>query len=187
MNGLLSPLLARMRIGTVRPFLRGRVLDYGCGRGRLCDLVPAGQFVGLDADAAALAEARRLHPGHVFQTVEALGEGSGFDTIIAMAVIGYIPDLEGLFASFAERLNQGGRIVVTSPTPQANALHRIGARLGVFGSDTYQSAAALPDRPRIEQAARSAGLRLVHYGRFMLGLNQIAVFEARAPDGKDGP
>lgn len=181
MNGLLSPLLARMRIGTVRPFLRGRVLDYGCGRGRLCDLVPAGRFVGLDADPAALAEARALHPGHVFQAVETLSELSGFDTIIAMAVIGYIPDLTGLFTTFAKRLSHGGQIVVTSPTPQANALHRIGARLGLFGSDTYERAAALPDRTRMEQAAQGAGLRLVHYGRFMLGLNQIAVFERPAP------
>lgn len=185
MNGLLSPLLARMRIGTVRPFLRGRVLDYGCGRGRLCALVPAERFIGLDADPAALAEARQLHPGHAFQAVETLGEISGFDTIIAMAVIGYIPDLEGLFTTFAERLNHGGRIVMTSPTPQANALHRIGARLGVFGSDTYERAAALPDRSRMEQAAQGAGLRLTHYGRFMLGLNQIAVFETQAPGRKD--
>lgn len=185
MNGLLSPLLARMRIGTVRPFLRGRVLDYGCGRGQLCDLVSARRFVGLDADPAALAEARRLHPDHVFQAVGTLGELSEFDTIIAMAVIGYIPDLRGLFATFAERLNQGGHIVVTSPTPRANALHRIGARLGVFGSDTYERATALPDRARMEQAAQGAGLRLAHYGRFMLGLNQIAVFERPAPRQED--
>lgn len=178
MNGLLSPLLAKMRIGTVRPFLSGRILDFGCGTGRLCDMTTPGQFVGLDASPTALAEARLRHPAHAFLAVEQLEHISGFDTIVAMAVIGYVPDLAALLTAFAARLNPGGRIVVTSPTRLANVLHRIGARLGLFGSDVYDRTARLPDRAQMERAARQAGLSFAHYGRFMMGLNQIAVLVA---------
>nr|WP_283091922.1 class I SAM-dependent methyltransferase [Magnetospirillum sulfuroxidans] len=153
--------------------MQGRVLDFGCGRGRLCDLVPAERFVGLDADPTALAEARRLHPGYTFLHADQLDGQSGFDTIIAMAVIGYVADLPGLLSRFAARLNPGGRIVVTSPMPQADLLHRMGARLGIFGADTYDRNLGLPDRARIESAAALAGLKLAHYSRFMLGHNQI--------------
>ena len=34
-EGLLSPMLRNRRIQAVKPFLRGRVLDVGCGNGAL--------------------------------------------------------------------------------------------------------------------------------------------------------
>lgn len=166
-----------MRINAIRPYLQGRVLDFGCGRGRLCDLVPADRFVGLDSSPDALDAAHQLHPHHRFLPAGQLEDQSGFDTIIAMAVIGYIVDLPGLLSVFAARLNPGGRIVVTSPMPQVEVLHRLGARLGIFGTDTYDPGLPLPDRTRIAQAAAQAGLEIAAYSRFMLGLNQIAVLK----------
>jgi len=39
-EGLLSPFLQTQRIAAARPFLRGSVLDVGCGSGDLAAYVP---------------------------------------------------------------------------------------------------------------------------------------------------
>ena len=175
MNGLFSPMLAAMRKRAVAPLLQGRVLDFGCGIGRLCDLVAPDAFVGVDADSKVLAVAHREHPRHVFQNLDRLPQLGGFDTIVAMAVIGYVDDLPNLLSGLSAKLNPGGKIIMTSPVPEAILLHKFGARLGLFGSDVYETVSRLPRRSGIEAAAKGAGLRVTSFGRFMFGLNQLAV------------
>jgi hypothetical protein len=92
-----------------------------------------------------------------------------------MAVIGYFDDLPNLLSSLSARLNPRGKIVITSPVPEAVLLHKFGTRLGLFGSDFYETVSPLPRRSGIEAAAKAAGLRVTSSGRFMFGLNQLAV------------
>ncbi|BCP51552.1 hypothetical protein K32_01690 [Kaistia sp. 32K] len=175
MNGIFSPVLADIRKRNVGPQLRGRVLDFGCGVGRLCDLVAADRFVGVDTGEDVLAAARQRNPGYTFQPVSMLGQLGSFDTIVAMAVIGYFDDLSRLLGSFAEKLTPTGRIVITSPTRLAAHLHRIGRTVRLFGDDFYEADKTLPQRPEFEAASARAKLRIVEYQPFMLGLNQLVV------------
>ncbi|MHA1567622.1 MAG: class I SAM-dependent methyltransferase [Alphaproteobacteria bacterium] len=90
-EGLLSPFLRKQRSKAARPYLKGRVLDVGCGAGALAKLIDPESYVGIDIDEDPLNRARRDFPHHRFES--ALPEGSKkFDTVVALAVIEHVPD-----------------------------------------------------------------------------------------------
>ena len=99
-----------------------RVLDAGCGTGRVTQLlltrVPRGEVVALDASGAMLEEARRrLAPyGERVSYVHAdLGQplpiDEPVDAILSTATFHWIPDHDALFANLAAVLHPGGRLV----------------------------------------------------------------------------
>lgn len=177
MNGLLSPALRRIRMGVIRPEVSGHVLDFGCSDGTVSEYLDCASYTGIDSSPEALAAARRKYPQHRFispDEIEALEPR--FDRIISLAVIGLLPDQPGFMREMARLLAPGGRIVLTTPHPAINRVHKLGGRLGLVGSDFgYERDEQLPDRAALERLAAGAGLRLLDYRRFMLGANQLAV------------
>lgn len=104
--------------------LRGddRVLDAGCGTGRVSELllrrIPRGQLVALDADPAMIAEARqRLAPyGErvefvVANLLDPLSMAP-VDAIFSTAALHWIGDHDRLFANLAAVLKPDGQLVV---------------------------------------------------------------------------
>jgi len=49
-DGFLSPFLRKKRIEMALPFIKGRVIDIGCGVGKLAKYVEAENYVGIDKD-----------------------------------------------------------------------------------------------------------------------------------------
>jgi trans-aconitate 2-methyltransferase len=100
-----------------------RVLDAGCGTGRVTEMLlerlPRGGAVALDASAAMVEQARaRLgRLGDRVQYVQAdLGgpplpvEGA-IDAVLSTATFHWVPDHDRLFANLAAVLRAGGRLV----------------------------------------------------------------------------
>ena len=172
-NGLLSPWLRQQRISAARPYWRGRILDFGCGIGRLADLMVPEAYVGLDTDADSLSDARRLHPQHRFAS--AWPNDETFDTVVALAVIEHLPEPEDFLRQAAQALAPGGRIVLTTPAPSVEWVHTAGSWLGLFSHHASEEHEHLLDRAAIMEAARAAGLRLEVFRSFLFGGNQLAV------------
>ena len=177
MNGILSPLLRRIRMDVIKPEVSGHVLDFGCSDGSASEYLECTSYTGIDASSVALETARYRYPQHTFLPPEGLATlPSHFDTVISLAVIGLLPDQTGFLRELARLLAPGGRIVLTTPHPAVNWIHKLGGRLRLVGNDFgYARNEQLPDRTGLESLAAFAGLRLLHYRRFMLGANQLAV------------
>ena len=117
-----------------------RVLDYGCGLGRLAIpmsayLNPEGSYVGVDVDAGAIDYLTELHPLPNFEfrhvniqstmynaggvdlspTLDQLGLGEGFDLSFLFSVFTHIlpPDIEPLLGFLARTLKPGGEILAS--------------------------------------------------------------------------
>jgi 2-polyprenyl-3-methyl-5-hydroxy-6-metoxy-1,4-benzoquinol methylase len=129
-----------------------RVLDYGCGVGRL--LIPlarrAESAVGIDISPSMLAEARRNCAAHGIQGVELLPvEGldrfsDDFDLVHSSLVLQHIPVRKGqrIVARLAHLVRHGG----------VGALHlQIGASRGVRA---YNAAMRLPSAHNVANIVR---------------------------------
>lgn len=181
-TGLLSPWLRRRRLAAVRRHLSGRVLDFGCGTGAMTDLVDPGRYVGFDADAASVDEARRQHPG--FSFTSQLDEVPGqFDTIVLLAVIEHLHEPEKVVGELVARLQPGGRLVATTPHPRFEWLHELGAKLGIVSQEAAHEHDTLYDRGMLATLFSDSGLQLESYRRLLGGLNQLAV--ARRPSSTE--
>ncbi len=100
-----------------------RVLDVGCGTGRLTSRLEASgaTVVGLDLDPAMLAVAATRTRGRLI-----LGDAHGipvgdatFDRVVAVTLCEFTDDLGVVFAEFARVTRPGGRIVVGSLNPRS--------------------------------------------------------------------
>lgn len=179
-SGLLSPFLRRRRIAAALPFLRGRVLDYGCGVGALAKFFSPEFYAGVDDDAASLAIAKKEHPAHVFFSKEdfSLREGP-FDSIALLAVIEHVDDGGSLFRFLGTLIAPDGCIVLTTPLPAAGPLHRLGARIGLFSKEAHEDHKSLYGRDEIASMARLIDFRIAIAKRFLFGMNQLFVLERK--------
>lgn len=176
-EGLLSPFLRRKRFDAVKPYLMGRILDYGCGSGALAGLIPAESYLGVDVDKLSLQLASTRFPTHHF--VPALPQQyEKFDTVVALAVIEHISGPAEFLRELANHLNDypTSRVVITSPNPFIGWIHDIGACLGLFSKQANEEHVGLLGRTSLNLAGNGAGLKLVAYSRFLFGANQIAVY-----------
>ena len=124
---LLRPGLLRRRqlaVDTVRSYGSPRVLDVGCGSGRIAELVlaaGAGHYLGIDFASEMLALARsRLHRfGERVELIEAdfmetAPEGP-FEVILALGLFDYLPDPERFSRRMFELCAPGGCVVGSFP------------------------------------------------------------------------
>jgi len=177
-EGLLSPFLRSERFKAAKPYIRGRVLDVGCGSGTIASMVPATHYLGVDIDEQSLLIARKQYPEHRFQnnlpSVESL-----FDTVVALAVIEHVNKPNLFLDDLAARLKPDPKslIICTSPHPNFNWIHKIGAAAGLFSSHGSKEHKELLDMSRLEEIAEKCGLKLALYKLFLLKANQLVIFQ----------
>jgi hypothetical protein len=68
-----------------------------------------------------------------------------------------------------------GRIVLTTPHPRAERIHRFGADLGLFSRRAAAEHVRLFNRVALHALAGHAGFKIVHFERLVCGLNQLVV------------
>ena len=182
--GLLTRRVQRARLAAIAPHIQGAalVLDVGCGLTDLPGRMPG--YVGCDRNAAVLAESRRRFPAARFvewdvaagEPPAELRDGRGFDVVLMAALLEHLNEPWRALGRAASLLGAGGRIVATTPHPWGRLPLQAGAALGLLSHAADEEHETLLDRAALEEAGAKAGLALEAYGRFLLGLNQLAVF-----------
>jgi len=176
-EGLLSPYLREKRIRAVTPWLKGRILDFGCGVGVLAALVDAEKYLGVERDVFALQQARKQFSKHRFVT-DLTEVSEKFDTVVALAVIEHLSEPAPFLFSLAEFLEDSrpSNIVLTTPHPSVDWIHGLGAKIGIFSKHANEEHGDLLNRSHLEKIGQQANLTLYSYSRFLFGANQIAVY-----------
>lgn len=174
-DGLLSPWLRKQRINIVCPYLRGMVLDFGCGIGMLAEKCQPNNYFGIDFDDESLAIARRKFKAYRF--AGQYPEGEQYDTIVLLAVIEHIKDPVQLLKELKNRLKKDGRIVLTTPHTFVEKIHVFGAEIGLFSKHASEEHDSLIDYNRMQEIATGAGLVIFKYKRFLFGANQFFAME----------
>jgi 2-polyprenyl-3-methyl-5-hydroxy-6-metoxy-1,4-benzoquinol methylase len=118
-EGLLSPFLKAQRLKKVRKYIKGRVLDFGCGTGDLGPFCNPEAYLGFDIDTQSLSIAKGKYPHLAFtdRFPSPYGSDEKFDSIILPAVIEHIDDPASLLKVLKMHLAADGYIVMTTPHP----------------------------------------------------------------------
>jgi demethylmenaquinone methyltransferase/2-methoxy-6-polyprenyl-1,4-benzoquinol methylase len=151
---------AFVRSWRIRP--GDRVLEPGCGSGRLTEILaaqtgPAGQVLAFDASPRLmrLARARKLPPHVTLCTVQAEAlelSPESFDHVVCFNVLPHLVPLESVVCRLAASLRTGGSfwIAHTHSRDEVNAVHRNGP--------AFLSGHILPTPREVEALLRGAGL-----------------------------
>jgi len=179
-EGILSPYLRKQRFKVSIPYLRGKILDVGCGSGMLAKKVLPDLYMGIEIDPTSLKIAISDFPAYRFSNTLP-DELEKFDTIISLAVIEHVKNPVFLLAELSKRLkrDESSRVVITTPHPSMDWVHDLGSSIGLFSQHANEEHEELLDRDKLESVGNDANLQLVHYKRFLFGANQLAVYKHR--------
>ena len=156
--------------------LDARILDYGCGQGRLCaELARLGyqNYCGIDFASEMLRVARERNPGRRFLANEGTGvpaETGSFDVVLLFAVLTCIPDdaaQKKLLAEFKRILVPGGLLLLSDYPLQADARNleryrRFEEELGGYGRFRIADGAVLRHHRREWFGELLAGFTVEH-------------------------
>ena len=177
LEGLLSPYLRRKRLKIAPPYLKARVLDFGCRSGALAALVYADQYLGMEVGNVSLQQANSRFSKHCF-VPELPRTPDKFDTTVSLAVVEHASDPAHFLQMLAAYLDDtpASRLVVTTPHPCVGRIRALGASNGFFSRHANGEREDLLDRSELGMAGSQAGLKLVSYHRFLFGANQIEIY-----------
>ncbi|MFH2047105.1 MAG: class I SAM-dependent methyltransferase [Pseudomonadota bacterium] len=178
MIGLLSPWLRTQRIKRVSPYLRGKILDYGCGTGSLAEICTPNNYIGVDIDISSINIARMKNPRFRFETI--MPEDEQFDSIVLLAVIEHIKNPVDLLRSMSVMLNPDGWIIITTPHPMADIIHYLGTQIGLFSSLANEQHEKLINLSRMNGIVAQADISIDKYEKFLIGLNQLFILKTTA-------
>lgn len=159
---LVMPFTKRLRAKQVLALMQAkqRHLDIGCGDGFFLKLSPCRERYGLD----------ELY-GETFSNHLDFPDAF-FDYVTMLAVVEHLDDVPASFAEVRRVLKPGGAFILTTPKKQADSILRVVAKEVEHIHQQYF------DRESLAALARD-DFTLVHYGTFLLGLNQVFLLEPK--------
>lgn len=176
-DGLLSPWLRKQRINMACPYIKGRILDYGCGVGVLSEKCHPDSYLGVDMDEESLGIAFKRYPA--FRFANTLPEDEKFDVIILLAVIEHLTNLESSLKELKKMLVPDGQIIVTTPLPMIKYVHFLGSRIGLFSLGANEDHEHFFELNSMKKLATKAGLDVLEYKRFLFGMNQLFILRSQ--------
>jgi trans-aconitate 2-methyltransferase len=118
-------------LNLVEPVPEGRVVDLGCGTGKLTRVLhertQAAETIGLDRSDAMLEQSADYAGGGVRFKRGDIAEfsDSEVDVVFANASIQWVPDHASLFPRLASTLRSGGQLAVQMPANEDHPSHAI--------------------------------------------------------------
>ncbi len=147
LNGLLSPLLKHLRMKKIIKFIRegDSILDIGCDEAYLIKIFKDYSFYyGIDINEKIIKYNQKrfknnknikFHSGDIEKLYPSFFEMK-FNTIILSAIVEHLKSVQKLFSLLYEITEDNAKIIITTPTPYADKILKIGAKLKIFSKDS---------------------------------------------------
>ncbi len=184
--GILSPYIREQRKKYVKPYVRGDVLDLGCGQADFFDLCKKKitTYSGIDGDPAVIARMRKKFPHATFSQADfdedELKLNKTFDTILMVGLVEHLYNQKHIMKEAKKYLKPKGIIVITTPTPLGNDIfHRIGSSIRLFSPAARDDHVVIYNKKRFQILAKDLGFKILRYRTFQFGCNQIVVLQNR--------
>lgn len=178
---ILSSYLRKRRFNLIRPYLKGDILDIGCGPGSLVLFLNAKQYyVGIDRDKSNIEILKDKYPNYEFFCAD-VENGINikftrmFDTITMIALIEHIKDPSAMIECCYHLLEKGGYIIITTPSPFGNEIHKFAANFGLVSKSAVKAHVNIYNSKRLKSLFEEFGFKSLIF-RSDLGVNQLAVF-----------
>ena len=176
---LLSSYLHRRRTNIVKPYLKGDMLDIGCGPADLIHFLDEdSHYVGIDLNKKVVIQLKERYPKYKFyeRDVEnGINLDGEFNTITMVAVIEHIKNPANVLRQSHDLLTDDGDLVITTPTPLGDTLHKMGAKFGLTSKVAVEEHVKIYSREDLQSLLNSFGLNIYIYQKFEFGLNQMCV------------
>lgn len=110
----------RYHLDFFKPFVKGKVLDFGCGKGDFAHMVSkyCDSIYGIDCSNTAIDKAKKAYPEINFQILAEEGRvpyaDGFFDAIFMVDVLEHILDTETLFEEASRVLKPGGHLLIAT-------------------------------------------------------------------------
>lgn len=182
----LTGYLRKKRMKVIAPYLRGNVLELGCGAASVLRskalMTTIDRYVGCEYDREVVQLLQEEYPAHEFFQINLDSEHWGnvgvFDAIVGAAVVEHIWNQKNFYSNVVRLLKPEGHLVLTTPSVVGNDIVLATlSKLRLVRPDVIDDHIIIYNKARFMHVAHEFGLRLVRYKKFQLGLNQLVVFK----------
>ena len=182
MKTTLTPYLRKKRMDMVKSYLRGNILDIGCGNGDLINLLNEDQgYYGIDSNICLIKRLWEKYPEYQFDVKnieeEHLNLEEKFDTITLIAVVEHLKNPRNLLQQCCHMLSNNGWIIITTPTLIGGKVHKICSKLVLTDKSAARSHFRFYSYEEVEKLLPH-GFKIIEYKQFELGMNQIIICKA---------
>ena len=185
-NGLLSPLLQKIRFNNIKPFINGKVcLDIGCSNGELRkhlhdDMI----YIGIEGNKTYCDRAKVLYPDCEFinsylneTKVKNLKISKKIECIVASAFIEHLDDPVIVLTGLKKYLKKDGRVIITTPSKFSEWILNYGSKVKLFSKEGAEEHKKQYTKKELFELSKKSGYNVIHYHAFEFGLNHLIVLE----------
>jgi 2-polyprenyl-3-methyl-5-hydroxy-6-metoxy-1,4-benzoquinol methylase len=113
----------------LQPLPKPRILEVGCGDGRICEHVaqrfPDARVEGIDISLRAIAFAQLCGGAATYRRISLYDLQETYDVVLLIEVLEHIPkeEIERFLAKIHDVLQPGGSLILSVPTPRFPMFH----------------------------------------------------------------
>jgi len=173
--------LNRRRLEITKPYIKGSVLDIGCGPATTYTSLKIENYSGIERNLDSVKKLKEKFPLAKFYVKdiekERLNFNKKFDTIVLLAVIEHIGNTKILYKEIKKSLKMKGKLVMTTPTPFGNFIHTILSFIGLTSKHAAKEHVNICSRMKFIGIAKKYGFKIIKYKQFELWCNSLIVLE----------
>ncbi len=177
---ILSRYLTKIRERITKPYIKGKVLDIGCGEAKAINYKAVTRYFGVDLEHKCKELTKKYSMGEFYSKNlenDTIYLPEKVDLVLMTAFIEHIKNYENPIRQSINNLKKGGRIVITTPTKLGNLIHSCVAIFGLFPKSVKESHKLVFSKRNFIKIGQKHNLKLKKYKTFELFCNQLVIFE----------